>query len=387
MPSGQHRALEGLKVLEIAEDTVSFCGKLLTGLGARVLLVEPPGSQRVASDPSSLYLHAGKSSITLDLAHPQGRELFLRLVAESDALLEGLPPGALEQLDLSYDTLKSHNARLILVSISGFGQDGPHSQRRSDPLVAAATGGWTYLSGSTEGPPLSPPGKQPYYLGALHGALGVLLALRKNRGRENGEHLDISLQECVASSLDHALARHLSEGIIPKRQGNAHWNQSFFVLPCRDGYIHLTPFQQWETLVEWMDGEGMAADLTDEKYRDAQCRLDHLPHVLGVISRWSKTHGKEELFETARLMRFPWAPVCSLPETLASPQLAARGFWHTNSEMPELKFPGTAVHQNESQATSSRLTPAPGQDNSAVFGRQLGLPPGQLEELKNLGVI
>lgn len=390
MPNRQHYALEGIKVLELSGETVSFCGKLLTDLGAQATLVQPPGSSQAGPDPSSLYLHAGKSGITLNIGHPRGRELFLRLMPQVDVVLEGLPAGALGDLGLGYDTLRRQNPRLIMVSISGFGQNGPHRHWRSDSVVAAATGGWTYVTGGPDGPPLTPPGTQAYYLGGLNGAVGVLLALRKNRGQESGEHLDISLQECVASSLDHVLARHLSEGVVPTRLGGAHWNHSFFVLPCRNGHKHLTPFQQWETLVEWMDGEGMAADLGDEKYLDAQYRLDHLPHVLEVIGRWTKTHGKEELFETSRLMRFPWAPVCGLPEVLASPQLAARGFWDTRTEAvtgAELQFPGSVVRENVSQPTPKRPAPKPGQDNQAVFGQQLGLSQAQMEELSGLGAI
>ena len=390
MPNRQHHALECIKVLELAGETVSFCGKLLIGLGARVTLVQPPGSRQACPDPSHLYLHAGKSGITLDIGHPRGRELFLRLAPEVDVVLEGLPVQALGDMGLGYDTLRRHNPRLIMVSISGFGQNGPRRHWRSDSVVAAATGGWSYVTGAPDGPPLVPPGAQASCLGGLNGAVGVLLALRKNRSKETGEHLDISLQECVASSLDHVLARHLSEGVVPTRQGGAHWNHSFFVLPCRDGHIHLTPFQQWETLVEWMDGEGMAADLGDDEYLDTQYRLDHLPHILEVIGRWTKTHGKDELFETARLMRFPWAPVCGLPEVLASPQLTAREFWETcatGATMAELQFPGSAVRQDDSLPACKRPAPKPGQDNQAVFMRQLGLSQAQMDKLSGLGVI
>lgn len=390
MPNREHHALEGIKVLELSGETVSFCGKLLTDLGAQVTLVQPPARRQGSPDPYLLYLHAGKNGITLDMRHPRGRELFLRLIPEVDVMLEGLPAGALSDLGLGYDTLCRHNPRLIMVSISGFGRNGPRRHWCSDSVVAAATGGWSYVTGAPDGPPLAPPGTQAYYLGGLNGAVGVLLALRKNRGRENGEHLDISLQECVASSLDHVLARHLSEGVFPTRQGGAHWNHSFFVLPCRDGHIQLTPFQQWETLVEWMKNEGMAADLGDDKYFDAQYRLDHLPHVLEVIGRWTKTHGKGELFETARLMRFPWAPVCGLPEVLTSPQLAARSFWDTRAEAAtgaSLKFPAYSLRQINSQPADKRPSPKPGQDNQAVFMQQLGLSQAQMDELSGLGAI
>ncbi|MCF8099598.1 MAG: CoA transferase [Desulfarculaceae bacterium] len=390
MPNNQHHALEGIKALELSGETVSFCGKLLTDLGAQVTLVQPPARRQSGPKPSFLYFHAGKNGITLNIRHPRGREIFLRLVPEVDVVLEGLPTGALSDLGLGYDTLRRHNPRLIMVSISGFGRSGPRRHWRSDSVVAAATGGWSFINGAPDGPPLAPPETQAYYLGGLNGAVGVLLALRKNRGRENGEHLDISLQECVASSLDHVLPRNLSEGVVPTRQGGAHWNHSFFVLPCRDGHIHLSPFQQWGTLVEWMGDEGMAADLGDEKYLDAQYRLDHLPHVLEVIGRWTKTRGKQELFETARLMRFPWAPVCGMPDVLASPQLAARGFWDTRAEAKagaSLKFPGYGVHPNDSQPTDTRPAPEPGQDNQAVFMQQLGLSQAQMDELSGLGVI
>ena len=120
------------------------------------------------------------------------------------------------------------------------------------------------VSGSPSTPPLKPYGEQSFYTASLFAAIGILLALRRRTRTGKGEHLDISIQEAVVSTLDHVLVRYFSEGVIPGRQGSLHWNRSFFISPCQDGHILLNTSQGWETLVEWMASEGMAGDLREE---------------------------------------------------------------------------------------------------------------------------
>ncbi|MBN1615125.1 MAG: CoA transferase, partial [Deltaproteobacteria bacterium] len=162
---------------------------------------------------------------------------------------------------------------------------------------------------------------------SLFAAIGTLLALRWRRQTGRGRHIDISLQETAAATLDHVLVRHLDEGILPIRRGSLHWNHEFCCLPCRDGYILVSLSRQWETLVEWLDREGMGEDLTEDRWRDRDFRIDRLDHVIDVIGRWTKTHGTKELFELGQLMQFPWAPLCSLKDVLENEQHRFRDFF------------------------------------------------------------
>jgi len=195
-----------------------------------------------------------------------------------------------------------------------------------------------------------------------------MLALYHRHASGKGQHIDISLQECTAAALDHVLVRYFYQGEVAKRQGSRHWNGAFRIFPARDGYVLLSLFYQWETLVEWLASEGMAEDLADSKWLDRGYRLEHIDHVIEVLERWSKTHSAAELVEKGQAMRFPWAEAASIPQLLASPQLEARGFW-TEVENPDtgekFRFPAPvlsrcfASHTHPPKGSASKTGQAP----------------------------
>src|SRR3972149_7386934 len=164
-------------------------------------------------------------------------------------------------------------------------------------------------------------------MASLFAATGVLLALRARRKTVRGQHIDISLQECVAATLDHVLPRYFELGEKALRQGSLHWSNAFRVFPCRDGHILLSVLRQWDTLVEWLDSEGMAADLKDARWQDPARLREGIGHIIEVLGRWASTHGAVELEEQGQLMGFPWAGVASPSEVSSSPQLRWRGFF------------------------------------------------------------
>jgi crotonobetainyl-CoA:carnitine CoA-transferase CaiB-like acyl-CoA transferase len=247
-----------------------------------------------------------------------------------------------------------------------------------------------YVSGSPSTPPLKPFGEQSYYTASLFAAVGMLLALRKRNQSGKGEHIDISLQEAATSTLEHVMIRYFYDHIIPKRQGSLYWNNAFCIVPCKDGFILVTLLHQWETLVEWMDSEGMADDLIDERWNDEAYRLQHRDHIIEVLKRWTKTHTTSELFESGQLMGFPWAPIHSPKEVLESPQLKARTYFKS-VEHPEidesLKYPGVPYKFNSSLPKQWKRAPLIGEDNVRVFQGQLGLTRQKVKRLSSLGVI
>ena len=219
-------------------------------------------------------------------------------------------------------------------------------------------------------PPVRILGEQSYYTASLFAAVGILLALRKRTGDGKGEHIDISLQESMVSTLEHVLIRYFNEAVTAKRQGSRHWNNLFCVLECKDGLIHLTPFQYWDTLLEWMDSEGMAQDLGEEKWKDEGYRVKRGNHVLQVLEEWTKTHTAEELFQLGQLMRFPWAPVLSLKDVLVSPQLKKRGFFMDSADPEisrELRYPGLPCKSSIPLPVHRRRAPMIGEDNERVY--------------------
>ena len=382
-------ALSGCRVLDLTEEKGMFCSRLLADMGAEVIRVEKPGE----NTSRSLFFFAnnlGKRSITLNIEVKQGQELFRKLAQTADIVVESYQPGYLTALGLGYTELNSINRRLVMASITNFGQSGPYRDYSSGGIVASALGGQVYICGEPEMPPLKPFGEQAYYSACLFAAIGILLALRNRHTSGRGQHIDISVHECVAATLDHVLVRHFYEGVVAKRRGSLYWNNAFRIFPCLDGYILLSLFYQWETLAEWLDAEGMAEDLTDERWQDREYRLEHLDHIIQVMERWTRSHTVTELVKKGQLMHFPWAEVTSIPKLVDSPQLRERDFW-IEVEHPETgrkhKFPGAPCKLSQSPWQVGSRAPSMGQDNLVIYQGELGLSKDEIEALVRKGVI
>ena len=395
--------LKGIRILDLSDEKASFCSKLLADMGAYVIKIERPGGDSSRNigpflgnaphpERSLFFFHnnTNKMGITLNLEHWEGRKIFCRLVEKADVVVESFSPGTLKELGLGFEVLSQTNPKLILVSVTGFGQNGPRSKYRSCDIVASAFGGQMYVSGSPSTPPLKPFGEQPTYTACLFAAIGVLLAFKKRAQSGKGEHIDISIQEAVVSTLEHVWVRYFYENVIPHRQGSYHWNNNFCIVSCKDGHILISLLQQWETLVEWMSSEGMAEDLIDDRWKEEECRQRHMDHVIEVIQRWAKNHTAQELFEQGQLMRFPWAPVCSIKDVLESPQLESRGFF-VEVGHPEIgkfvQYSGAPYKFNRCSLGRWKRAPQIGEDNIQIYQEELGLSNEELNRLSSINVI
>jgi crotonobetainyl-CoA:carnitine CoA-transferase CaiB-like acyl-CoA transferase len=395
--------LSGIRILDLADEQAGFCTKLLADMGACVIKVENPGGdatrntgpflKRSSSSRTSLsffYNNTNKLGITLNLANKDGREILLKLVKKTDVIVETFPPDFLKRRSLDYETLKGANSQLIHVSVSGFGRRGPRREYKACDLVLSAYGGQMYVCGSPSAAPLKVFGGQSHYAGSLFAALAILLALRRRSETGEGDHIDISLQASVTATLEHVMHRYFAEGVIHRRRGSRHWNDDFCVLPCKDGFIQATLFQQWETMIEWLDTEGVAADLKDEKWRNEDYRRQHLAHVVEVVQKWTATHTRAEIFELAQLMRFPWAPVQTPGEILQCPQLKARNFFvkqYFQEIGTALKYPGLPYRFTGQLNFPNAPAPRPGEDNEKIYRHELGISEKKLEQLYDRNII
>ena len=399
----RHGFLHGLRILDLADEKASFCTRLLADMGARVIKVERPGgsasrntgpflkdTSRSKTGIPFIYNNTNKHSITLDLEHKEGRSIFLKLVPGTDAVVETFAPGDLKRMGLGFEALKALNPKIILASVTGFGQKGPRRSFKASDLIASAYGGQMYVSGSSAGPPLKSYGDQSYYAASLFAATAILLALRNRARTATGEHLDISLQASVTATLEHVMARYFSEGITFQRQASLHWNEGFVVLPCKDGFIHVTLFQKWETLVEWLASEGMAEDLADENWLDEEYRRQNLEHVIEILKKWTTSHSVDEIFKLAQLMRFPWALVRTPDAVIECPQLKARNFFiepkGPGSGAPVI-FPGTPYKTSANIDARTHPAPQPGEHNEMIYRQELGLSEKTLKRLYDNRVI
>ncbi len=277
--SSQKTILAGYSVLDLTDAKGLFCVRWLANMGAKVIP-----------------------------ANPDKKDNLLKLVKNADILIETFPPGYLASLGLGYEVLSKLNPRLIMASITHFGQSAVNKDLKSCDLVNQALGGWLSVTGVPQ-MPLKLFGSQSYHTASLFAVNGILMALWQRHATGRGQYIDISIVECVAATLDYVLVRYFYDGIVSQRQGSRHWNNDFRVFPCKNGYILLTIHHQWETLVELMASEGLAADLTDKKWLDRDERNLDINHVIEIIEKWTLTHKAHELEEKGQLMHFPWAEV------------------------------------------------------------------------------
>jgi crotonobetainyl-CoA:carnitine CoA-transferase CaiB-like acyl-CoA transferase len=256
----------------------------------------------------------------------ENEEKFHQMITTADVLIETFRPRYLDTLGIGYSTLSKVNPRLIMVSITPFGQSGPYKDFPTSDLTLQALAGWLSVTGELK-VPLKLFGNQAYFAASLFAANGILLAFWNRHATGLGQHIDISVLECVSDTLEHTLVRYFYQGAVPQQQGNRHWNDAFCILPCKDDFIFLSIFQQWESLVEWLASEGKAADLTDIKWRDRDARVKGLDHIVKILEDWTLTHKVDELVEKGQLMHFPWARVTSIPGFLNNPQLSEQGYF------------------------------------------------------------
>jgi crotonobetainyl-CoA:carnitine CoA-transferase CaiB-like acyl-CoA transferase len=384
-------ALAGLRVLDLCDQQGAFAGKLLAGLGADVVLVEPPGGgplrgilpffEGVPGPERSLFFWfyaAGRRGITLDLAHRDGADVLCRLSAAADVVLESGPPGRLAALGCGTAALRSSNARLVVASITPFGRSGPYRDWQASDLVAQALGGMLYVNGRPDGPPLGAFGLQAYHQAGIQAAVGVMAALLARDVTGRGQDVDVSLQAAVAGALEHVPGFFHQDGRIGVRQGTLHWTRYFRVGRCRDGWVMHCTLGDWTSLVEWMKADGIASDLLDEPSLDEpKNRQAAAERVFDMLDEWAARYTVAELASGAQLRRIPYAAVRAPEALLADPHLAARGFF-VPIEHPDLgvtvPYPGAPFRLVDTPWRVAR-PPRLGEHNADVYRELLGGPP------------
>ena len=381
-PEVQSKPLRGIRIVDLADEKAAYCSKLLADLGAEVVKMERPGgdpsrgygpfSGNLPGPEQSLsfwYNNSGKLSVTLDLEEGESKQRFLNLVSASDVIVESSSPGYLKTLGLDFESLSPMNPRLIMASVTGFGQDGPYSKYNTCDLVACASGGQMYVSGAPDKRPLKAYGNQSYFLASLFAANGIMLALRSRDRSGKGQHIDISMQEAVAAALEHVLVQYFNEGVVACRKGSLQWNCSSDLFPCRDKFVLLTFSREWETLVELLDHQHMAADLTHAAWRDEEFRKQHIENIQEVLSFWTCMQNSRDVFELGQSMRFPWAPVNSIQDVTENEQLNGRGFFvpaqHPEAEK-EFRVPGPVIRFNDSHDHNWQRAPFVGEHNAML---------------------
>jgi crotonobetainyl-CoA:carnitine CoA-transferase CaiB-like acyl-CoA transferase len=410
--------LAGLRVLELADETGQFSGKLLGDLGADVVKIEPRGgepSRRVGPflddvphperSLSFWYYNTSKRGVTLNLQTIEGRQLFGRLAAAADVIIETFRPGFLASLGLDYEALREQNPRLIMCALTPFGQTGPWRDYLTSDLLHMAAGGEMASSGYDEAdvpnaPPIAPGGGNAWHMGGHFAYMAIMGALVYRTVSGQGQHIDASIHEACALTTEAAIANYVYRGEVLRRQTGRH--HAARVTPrtqfrAKDGnYVcalvagRLSPRFVGE-LADLLDSYGMAGDLKDEKYRDPAIIAANTSHIIDdLVANFIASQPAEEVYHAAQERGFTWGAVRAPEELLADPHLHDRGFWK-EVEHPELArsfvYPGEAAIYNGSPWRISRRAPLIGEHNTEIFCDELGLSRGELCVLVENGVI
>jgi crotonobetainyl-CoA:carnitine CoA-transferase CaiB-like acyl-CoA transferase len=393
--------LPGYRVLDLSSSMGAFCGKLLRDLGMEVIKVEPPagditrreapfakghtphceGSLRFA------YLNAGKRGITLNIANERGRKLLLDLVARSDIVLEDFEPGYLSTHDLGYEVLLEQNRKLILISVTGFGQDGPYAEFATPDIVGNAMGGLLYISGDPQMTPCNPPETQSYYYASLFASYGAMLALWQRETRGIGAWVDASIQASMALH-EHVAFNYSAEGRVMKRAGSQHQhNAPANLFQCKNGWIALFVTQNhWPILLKVWDDHDPALD--DPKWINSNLRRQNADYINAQVTLFTSRFLKEDLAELMQENGIPGLPVNSPSDFMKDPHIQARGFFAevTHPRLGTFAQPGSPF-MIDGQRGAPMPAPLLGQHNQDVFCSELGLSAKELAALVAEGVI
>ena len=330
--------LKGFRALDLTDLSGQLCGRVLADLGMEVIKIEPPGGDPVrnlapfitSADGKRLstvfaHLNAGKASKVLDLNAAAGRAQFREWVRDADVVIESFQPGDLDGKRLGYKDLAAINPRIVMASITGFGQTGPKKNLACNDLVALAESGFLYISGDPSLPPVKPPETQAYYFASLFATAGLLAALYRRERTGQGDHVDASMQEALATQ-EHIIRLWANEQQIAKRAGSQHGSVApAKIFSCKDGFVYLyVTRQHWKLFLSlWKEHPAVfdAPDWLNNLYRRAHA--DELnPAVEAFLSGFTMA----EITEFLQAKGIPCVPVNTPLGFANDEQVRERGF-------------------------------------------------------------
>lgn len=390
------RPLAGVRVLELGGGVAApFCTLLLGELGAEVVKVEPPWGDptrrvgpflgnRPHHDTGTLFLalNAGKRSVVLDLATQSGRAVLRRLVARSSIVVSGLRPRSIDRLGIDDPWIAAVNAACVRVAITSFGCDGPLRDAEASELVACAAGGLAYVTGRFEDPPMKAALEQCQRIAGAHAAVAALAALWHLETTGEGQRIDVSVQEVVASILQGKLSYYSYMGCVARRQPRSAGSLQHALLPCRDGWIAPmfvpTANVDWELFATFLD----LPELLEERFATRAGRIAHAAELERIITARLQERTKFEWFHAAQEWRLTFGVVQTPEEITRCPQLEARGFWRRMDHpvAGPLRVPGASVVVDRPPPATAAPAPRLGEHTASVL-REVGLDVGDVPVL------
>ena len=378
----------------------SFCAKLLADYGASVIKVEPTGAGDpvrrmgpfVNDDPhpeksiAFLYLNTGKRGVTLDWSSESGRTVLHKLLDGADVLVEGFAPCYSEQSPIGYGELSQTHPSLVVTSVTPFGQDGPYRDFQATDIITTAMSGLMYHSGDSDREPLRNALDQSLYVAGANAAAATLVAVFARLTSGKGQHVDVSVAECLAAHLVQPVPYHNFMGAT---KGRRPVRGSGFeeLMPARDGYVvpSVQGSQPWETVADLIGLE----ELHDPRFASGAGRIANGEELKTLLIEGLAQWDRLPLFLASGERRLVFGMAQDAGDMVACPHLAARGFYHEvdHPVAGAATYPGMAVALSDRPQQAPAPAPLMGQHNGDVYGGELGLGPDELSALRYVGVI
>ncbi|MCK9464140.1 MAG: CoA transferase [Proteobacteria bacterium] len=399
-------ALGGLKVLEFAQFVSGpYCAKLLADMGAEVIKIEPPivGDSARKREPFLddvpglersgffLFINTSKLGITLDLNTDTGRDIFLRLVADCDVLVEDNPPSFMKERGLDYENLSKINPRLVMTSITPFGQSGPYREYKAYHLNSYHGSGVARVLSSILPKETPVPVKGPGFLGdfdsGLCAATATVAALYGRLFTGEGQHIDISKQEALMALERVEMGMYGNEG--ETKFSTVFMQQMMGGLQrCKDGYVLITlgGDHHWEGLLKLLGDPVWAGE---EKYQGELGKYKYAQEINEHIAEWIKDYTKEDLYHRCQKLNCPIGMVTTVADLAASRQLESREFFGEieHPVMGQVRCPTSPYRFSETPHRFHRPAPMLGEHNEEIFVDRFGYSREDMMCLRGAGVI
>jgi CoA:oxalate CoA-transferase len=393
--------LAGVRVLDLSRMLAGPYGSmLLADLGAEVIKIEDPqggdpmramGPPFLGSDRESAYflsINRNKKSVALDLERSEGREVFHDLCGMADVVWENFRPGVMARLGCAPETLRRRNPRLVVCSISAFGQDGPYREWPAFDLALQAMGGGMSLTGEAGGAPARMGLPMGDLAGGMFGALAVASALFRRAQTGEGAHFDLSLLDCQVSLLTYVAQYYWADGRVPGRVGSGHASVvPYQAFATRDGHVVVAVFAEkfWRGFCQAIGRPELA---TDERFDSNPKRVERRGELVPMLEALFSTRTVAEWLERMQRQGVPAAPINTVDRVVNDPQVRLREMV-VDLEHPTLgtlktlgtpiRLPGASFH--------AAPPPALGQHTEPVLRELLGYPPERIETLRRQRVI
>jgi len=409
--------LTGVRVLDLCGLGTAICGKILGDMGADVIKVEKPGGDTarnvgpfyrgIPKREKSLFWFAfnnNKRGITLDIDTVEGQQIFKKLVEKADIVVESFHPGYMEGLGLGYEALKTINPKIIMTSITPFGQTGPYKDYKATDIVAWAMGGIMSVTGDPERPPVEVSLPQAYIAGGTYAAEGTMVAYYERQNSGLGQHVDVSIQ-CALTWINSELVPWWTHmGLNPTRSGGTPARRGTLQLPilwkCKDGYVNylvlggMPGAERNKAMAKWLEKEEFATEYYRTRDWDnfdwRQLTEEEAEQIVVPLRNLFLAHTMKELFAEAIKRIITLFPVTTIKDIVESPQLEARNFW-TSVYHEELNsavdYPGVPTIMSQTPLTIRCKAPLIGEHNREIYVDELGFALEELISLHGMGAI